>query len=60
MKNSEQPTRSRLFPETAADSLGGGQSIEEVEPKFTPTMHPTDWATIRGTTSAQAVPKIGK
>jgi hypothetical protein len=45
---------------TVADLLGEGQSIEEVEPKFAPTMHPVDWATVRSTALAQVGPKKGK
>lgn len=38
---------------TVADLLGEGQSVEEVEARFAPTMHPVDWATIRSTALAQ-------
>ena len=48
------------FTATVADLLGEGQSIEEVEGRFAPTMHAVDWATIRSMTLAQAVPKKGK
>jgi hypothetical protein len=40
--------------------LGEGQALEEVEPRFAPTMHPVDWATIRSMALAQAAPKRGK
>jgi hypothetical protein len=46
------------FTATIADLLEEGQTLEEVETRFAPTMHPVDWATIRS--MAQAVPKRGK
>ena len=48
------------FKATVADLLGEGQSVEEVEGRFAPTMHPVDWATVRSTALAQAAPKRGK
>jgi hypothetical protein len=54
------PEEIQSFTATVADLLGEGQSVEEVEPKFAPTMHPVDWATIRSTALAQAAPKRGK
>lgn len=60
MKSSGQPTRFYLFPAAVADSLGEGQSVEEVEARFAPSMHPVDWATVRSTALAQVGPKKGK
>jgi hypothetical protein len=54
------PEEIRSFTATVADLLGEGQSIEEVESRFAPTMHAVDWATIRSTALAQAAPKKGK
>ncbi|MFL6335297.1 MAG: replication protein [Pyrinomonadaceae bacterium] len=54
------PEEIQSFTATVADLLGEGQSIEEVEPRFAPTMHPVDWATIRSTALAQVGPKKGK
>jgi phage replication O-like protein O len=54
------PEQIQSFTATVADLLGEGQSIEEVEARFAPTMHPVDWATIRSTALAQAGPKKGK
>jgi hypothetical protein len=66
-KNNNKKGINRLTPEeiksftaTVADLLGEGQSIEEVEARFAPTMHAVDWATIRSTALAQAAPKKGK
>lgn len=58
--NRLSPEEIQSFTATVADLLGEGQSIEEVEPKFAPNMHPVDWATIRSTALAQAGPKKGK
>jgi hypothetical protein len=60
MQSSGQPNRVYLFTATVADLLGEGQSIEEVETRFAPTMHAVDWATIRSTALARAAPKKGK
>lgn len=54
------PEEIQSFTATVADLLGEGQSIEEVEGRFAPTMHVVDWATVRSTALAQAVPKKGK
>jgi hypothetical protein len=54
------PEEIQSFTATVVDLLGEGQSIEEVQAKFAPTMHAVDWATIRSTALAQATPKRGK
>jgi hypothetical protein len=54
------PDEIQSFTATVTDLLGEGQSIEEVEGRFAPTMHPVDWATVRSTALAQAAPKKGK
>jgi hypothetical protein len=54
------PEEIQSFTATVADLLGEGQSIEEVEARFAPTMHVVDWATIRSTALAQVGPKKGK
>jgi hypothetical protein len=54
------PEETQSFTATVADLLGEGQSIEEVEARFAPTMHPVDWATVRTTALAQVAPKRGK
>jgi Bacteriophage replication protein O len=54
------PEEIQSFTATVADLLGEGQSVEEVEARFAPTMHPVDWATVRGTALAQAAPRRGK
>jgi hypothetical protein len=66
-KNNNKKGVNRLSPEeiqsftaTVADLLSEGQSIEEVEARFAPTMHAVDWATVRSTALAQAGPKRGK
>lgn len=66
-KNNNKKGINRLSPEeiqsftaTVADLLGEGQSLQEVEARFAPTMHAVDWATVRSTALAQAVPKRGK
>lgn len=60
LKESNKKGINRLAPEeiqsftaTVADLLGEGQSVEEVEARFAPTMHPVDWATVRSTALAQ-------
>lgn len=67
LKESSKKGVNRLTPEeiqsftaTVADLLGEGQSLEEVETRFAPTMHPVDWATVRSTALAQVAPKRGK
>jgi hypothetical protein len=54
------PEEVQSFTATVADLLGEGQSVEEVEARFAPTMHPVDWATVRSTALAQVGPKKGK
>jgi hypothetical protein len=54
------PDEIKSFTATVADLLGEGQSVEEIESRFAPTMHPVDWATVRSTALAQAAPKRGK
>ena len=54
------PEEIQSFTATVADLLGEGQSIEEVEERFAPTMHVVDWATVRSTALAQVAPKRGK
>ncbi|HEX7318667.1 MAG TPA: hypothetical protein VF297_32460 [Pyrinomonadaceae bacterium] len=54
------PDEIQSFTATVADLLGEGQSIEEIEGRFAPTMHVVDWATVRSTALAQAAPKRGK
>jgi hypothetical protein len=54
------PEEIQSFTATVADLLGEGQSVEEVEARFAPTMHPVDWATIRSTALAQVGRKKGK
>lgn len=54
------PDEIQSFTATVADLLGEGQSIQEVEVRFAPTMHPVDWATVRSTALAQTGPKKGK
>jgi Bacteriophage replication protein O len=54
------PEEIQSFTATVSDLLGEGQSIEEVESRFAPTMHAVDWATVRSTALAQASPKKGK
>ncbi|MBC7933163.1 MAG: hypothetical protein H7Z38_21580 [Rubrivivax sp.] len=54
------PNITRLAPEeiasftaTVADLVGEGQSIEDVEARFAPTMHAEDWASIRKAVEAK-------
>jgi len=54
------PEEIQSFTATVADLLGEGQSINEVETRFAPTVHPVDWATVRSTALAQAGSKKGK
>src|SRR5215204_2736290 len=54
------PGEIQSFTATVAALLGEGQSIEEVEARFAPTMHAVDWATVRTAALAQAAPKRGK
>ncbi|MET0623600.1 MAG: replication protein [Pyrinomonadaceae bacterium] len=58
--NRLSPEEIRSFTATVVDLLGEGQSIEEVQGKFAPTMHAVDWATVRSTALAQAAPRKGK
>jgi hypothetical protein len=41
---------------TVAELLEEGRTIEEVEARVAPTMHPVDWATARSTALAQVAP----
>ena len=54
------PEEIQYFTATVADLFGEGQSVEAVEARFAPTMHPVDWATVRSMALAQAGPKRGK
>jgi hypothetical protein len=54
------PEEIQSFTATVADLLGEGQTIEEVEGRFAPTMHPVDWATVRSTALASVALKKGK
>ena len=58
--NRLSPEEIQSFTATVADLLGEGQSIEEVESRFAPTMHPVDWASVRSTALAQVGSKKGK
>jgi hypothetical protein len=58
--NRLSPEEIRTFTSTVVDLLGEGQSIEEIQGRFAPTMHAVDWATVRSTALAQAAPKRGK
>jgi replication protein O len=58
--NRLSPEEIKSFTATVADLLGEGQSIEEVETRFAPTMHAVDWATIRSTALAQVGGMKGK
>jgi hypothetical protein len=56
------PEEIQSFAATVADLLGEGKSFEEIEPRFTSSMHPMDWVTVRSVAKAQAqgAPKKGK
>ena len=58
--NRLSPEEIRSFTATVADLLGEGQSIEQIQGTFAPTMHAVDWATVRSTALAQVAPKKGK
>jgi DNA-binding Lrp family transcriptional regulator len=55
------PDEIQSFAATVADLLAEGKSFEEIEPKFTSSMHPMDWVTIKSVAKAQAhgTPKKG-
>lgn len=60
-KNNNKKAGNRLTPEevqsfaaTVADLLGEGRSFEEIEPRFTSSMHPMDWVTVKSVAKAQA------
>ena len=55
--NRLSPEEIQSFTATVADLLGEGQTIEEVEARFAPTMHAVDWATVRRTALAQVATK---
>jgi hypothetical protein len=50
------PEEIQSFMATVADLLEEGRTIEEVEARVAPTMHPVDWATARSTALAQVAP----
>jgi DNA-binding Lrp family transcriptional regulator len=56
------PDEIQSFAATVADLLAEGKSFEEIEPRFTSSMHPMDWVTIKSVAKAQAqvTPKKGK
>lgn len=55
------PDEIQSFAATVADLLAEGKSFEEIEPRFTSSMHPMDWVTIKSVAKAQAqvTPKKG-
>jgi hypothetical protein len=52
------PEEIQSFAATVADLLGEGKSFEEIEPRFTSSMHPMDWITVKSVAKAQA--QVGK
>jgi hypothetical protein len=56
------PDEIQSFAATVADLLGGRKLFEEIEPRFTSSMHPMDWVTVKSVAKAQAhvAPKRGK
>jgi DNA-binding Lrp family transcriptional regulator len=48
------PDEIQSFAATVADLLAEGKSFEEIEPRFTPSMHPMDWVTVKSVAKAQA------
>jgi DNA-binding Lrp family transcriptional regulator len=56
------PDEIQSFAATVADLLGEGKSFEEIEPRFTSSMHPMDWVTVKSVAKAQAQaePRKGK
>ena len=52
------PDEIQSFTATVADLLGEGKSFEEIEPRFTSTMHPMDWVMVKSVAKAQA--QVGK
>jgi hypothetical protein len=48
------PDEIQSFAATVADLLGEGKSFEEIEPRFTSSMHPMDWVTVKSVAKAQA------
>jgi hypothetical protein len=48
------PDEIQSFAATVADLLGEGKSFEEIEPRFTSSMHPMDWVTVKSVATAQA------
>jgi phage replication O-like protein O len=48
------PDEIESFAATVADLLGEGKSFEEIEPRFTSSMHPMDWVTVKSVAKAQA------
>lgn len=48
------PEEIQSFAATVADLLGEGRSFEEIEPRFTSSMHPMDWVAVKSVAKAQA------
>jgi hypothetical protein len=48
------PDEIQSFAATVADLLNEGKSFEEIEPRFTSSMHPMDWVTVKSVAKAQA------
>lgn len=48
------PDEIQFFAATVADLLREGRSFEEIEPRFTSSMHPMDWVTVKSVAKAQA------
>jgi hypothetical protein len=48
------PDEIQSFAATVADLLAEGKSFEEIEPRFTSSMHPMDWVTVKSVAKAQA------
>src|ERR1700755_1450054 len=46
------PDEIQSFAATVADLLGEGKSFEEIEPRFTSSMHPMDWVTVKSVAKA--------
>jgi hypothetical protein len=48
------PDEIQSFAATVADLLSEGKPFEEIEPRFTSSMHPMDWVTVKSVAKAQA------
>lgn len=48
------PDEIQSFTATVVDLLREGKSFEEIEPRFTSSMHPMDWVTVKSVAKAQA------